>query len=330
MFSIAKLGKPINTTHKIFDCSIIISMIKKLKLTLVIVYAFSSLSVVFLLQSPSQVGAASCSTSGVVGTVNSSVSIPASGEYVLWVRMLNQSQAQNSLLIEVEGNTCFSVGSNSLPLNQWTWVNYQGSTTSNIMKYTFNSSGTKNIKFLFKNYTTQLDKMILLGSSEQCGTNGNKPSGDGGNCASAPVASPSNPSNPPATSVPISTVPENIPTEEIEKIEYFIDGQLVQETQGAEELDTTEIKDGNYELTTRVTKKDGSIEEIKQPVVIKDNQTLSQETITEASEGKLKLNPIAVIASLLIITLSAGTIFLYIRKYKYHKKLYKQHHGLIQ
>jgi hypothetical protein len=305
-------------------------MIKNLKLTLILVYVFSSLAVVFLLQNPSQASAASCSTSGVVGTVNSSVSIPASGEYVLWVRMLHQSQAQNTLLVEVEGNTCFSVGSTSLPLNQWTWVDYQSSTPSNVMKYTFNSSGTKNIKFMFKNYTTQLDKMILLGSSEQCNTNGNQPSGDGGNCDSAPATSPSNPSTIPTPNVPISTIPEGIPPEEIEKIEYFIDGQLVQQTQGAEELDASEIADGNYELTTRVTKKDGSIEETKQSVTIKDNQTLSPESVTETSVEKLKLNPIAVVVSLLVIILSTGTIFLYIRRYQYHTKLYKQHHGLIQ
>lgn len=303
---------------------------KKVKIPLIVVYVFSSIVLGTLIQNSAQVSAASCSTSGVVGTVNSSVSVPASGEYIIWVRMLHQSQAQSSMLVEVEGNTCFSVGSNNLPLNQWTWVNYQDSTTANTMKYTFSSSGSKNVKFLFKNYTIQLDKMIILGSSEQCNTNGIVPSGDGSNCAQAPaVASPSSPTNPSTPSVPISTIPGTIPPEEIEKVEYYINGELVQDSQGAAQLDASNIEDGNYELTTKIIKKDGTVEEIKQSIQVKDNQVLTPESLPELSESNTQLNPLATSVFIAVVLASGIASFIYIRKYRYHQKLFKLHHGLI-
>jgi hypothetical protein len=303
---------------------------KKVKISLLVIYIFSALVIILLPQNSTKVSAASCNTSGVVGTVNSSISVPASGEYILWVRMLHQSQAQGSMLVEVEGDTCFSVGSNNLPLNQWTWVNYQDSTTTNIMKYTFNSSGSKTVKFLFKNYTTQLDKMIILGSSEICSTNGSVPNGDGSNCALAPaVSSPSSPSNPSTPSVPISTIPESIPPEEIEKVEYYLNGELVQDSQGAAQLDVSNIEDGNYELTTKITKKDGTVEEIKQAIQVKDNQVLSPESSTAPSDNNKKFDPLALSLFVFVVLGSGIAAFIYIRKYRYHQKLYKQHHGLI-
>ncbi len=79
------------------------------------------------------VSAAACNDTGAYGSVTMNVNIPVSGEYVVWARILMAAPSATALLLEVGGNTCYSVGNASLPANTWIWINYQGSTTSNTM-----------------------------------------------------------------------------------------------------------------------------------------------------------------------------------------------------
>lgn len=280
----------------------------------------------FILFMPKLIRAASCSTSEKTGTINTTVVIPASGEYILWARMQHQNQVQNSILVEVENDTCFSIGSISMPNNQWTWLNYQGSTTTNIIKYNFSTSGPKSVKFLFNDYTTKLDKMILLGVAEGCSSNGSKPLDNGSNCATAPSVSVNTTNTPTQYS---STIPSNIPPEEIQTIEFFLNGKLVQTSVGATQLDTTKIDDGNYELIAKVTKKDGTTEEVKQSIVIKDNQIAYQEPIPEMAVAPKRLNSLAVLATVFTLTILSAAAFILVKRYRFHKELYRLHHGLI-
>src|SRR5689334_10665818 len=65
------------------------------------------------------------------GTVTASVNIPASTTYYVWSRNRTATESRNSYILQIDGNCGVKVGGNTLPKNNWTWVNYQAGNSSN-------------------------------------------------------------------------------------------------------------------------------------------------------------------------------------------------------
>src|SRR4051812_8356070 len=74
--------------------------------------------------------AAGCSPSGTLGQLSTTVSIPTTGEYVVWSRIKVPSANNSSYLLGIDGTTCYTVSGASVPANSWAWVNYHDNATT--------------------------------------------------------------------------------------------------------------------------------------------------------------------------------------------------------
>lgn len=123
------------------------------------------------------VAAACAAQSTARGAATSSFSIPTSGTYRIWSRMLNPSTANNSYILEIDDTTCgVIVGDNSaVQANVWTWVDYQSGTTTNKINVTL-AAGTHTIKLIGREDNVEIDKIIMT-TDTSC-----VPTGTGDNC----------------------------------------------------------------------------------------------------------------------------------------------------
>lgn len=264
-----------------------------------------------------KVEAAACTNNAQYGQVTLSADIPTAGEYVVWVRLQPATVSSNLLKLEINGNTCYSLGSTTIPAASWTWVNFHGNQQTNIMKYNFTTTGSKAIKLFGLSPNMKIDKIILLGSGEQCASNGVVPIADGGNCASGVMAAPNEPDE--VLPVIVSNNADNVA-----RVEYLINGQTRQTVTGAQPLDIGSIPSGTYELTTKVTLMDGT--------VIESKESLSLDNPSDMFAGiKMWVEDYRtwVIAALIIVGASAvGAFVFYGMRVLHHRKMYLKHHGL--
>jgi hypothetical protein len=82
----------------------------------------------------------------------------------------------NSYLLEIDGNTCFTVGDSAIAANSWTWVDYQNGSTTNKINATL-TAGTHSVKLIGREAGVKVDRVLFL-SDTTC-----VPTGTGGNCA---------------------------------------------------------------------------------------------------------------------------------------------------
>jgi hypothetical protein len=134
---------------------------------------------------PAKVSAAACTAPTTdFGSVTSTVSIPATGSYRVWSRIQIPSTANNSFLLEIDGNTCYTVGKNaSVPINTWTWVDYQNGTTTSKIDHTFTTTGNHTVKMIGTSDGVLLDRVIF--TQDKTSANCNPPIGTGDDCANA-------------------------------------------------------------------------------------------------------------------------------------------------
>ena len=124
------------------------------KLLFVLVFLISSLLALDIVQPNKMAFAAtdSCTPPATTyGTDTMTVSVPASGTYTIWTRMLAPSASANSILLNIDNTSCYNVGGgSSIPANTWTWVNYNDGSAANVVKlslsqgsHTFTLTGTQ-------------------------------------------------------------------------------------------------------------------------------------------------------------------------------------------
>lgn len=129
--------------------------------------------------------AASCAAiPSSLGTVTLNVNAPASGTYRVWVRMLAPSQSANTFYVQIQdaGVCGLTMGGASITPNQWTWIDYDNGSTNNTLTVNL-TSGSHEIQLAGKSAGVEVDTLLLL-SDATC-----VPTGTGGNCTAAAVAS---------------------------------------------------------------------------------------------------------------------------------------------
>lgn len=196
------------------------------------------------------------------GTATISVDIPATGSYRIWSRVKADSaaSANNSYLLEIDGNTCLVIGDNTaISQSSWTWVDYVGGTTTSKADHNFSTTGTHTIKMIGREANVSLDRVIFT-QDTSC-----VPTDTGDNCADPPDTTPPtvNVSSPSEGStvngqVSISATASDADSG-IQKVEFLVDGAVVgQDTTSpyTYSWDTTAVADGSHVITARAT--DGS------------------------------------------------------------------------
>ncbi len=222
--------------------------------------------------------AAACTNTSNYGVATMTVAVPAAGEYRVWSRMKVPSSSASSYQLEADGNTCWQVGGSNVPTNTWTWVDWYGGSSTQKINYTF-SAGNHTLKLIGSSTNVQVDKVILLGTGEQCSDSTTTPSGDGSNCANGPTATTTpggTTTQPPVTSG--TTTPSIVEENKANAVQtsYIIDGKVVQTSPGAAPLDTSKLADGTYSVETVVNLKDGTEVKATEVIAVKNKKSFIQ------------------------------------------------------
>lgn len=247
---------------------------------------------------PQKVLATACANPSNYGSASWTTTIPATGTYTVWSRVLVPDSTNDSFQLEIDGANCWLVGGTNIPSNTWTWVNWYGGNTSQKVTHNFTTTGSHTVKIIGSAANVQVDKVVLLGSGEQCADGSTTPTGTGDNCSSGPTVQSGSTGGGSATD-PInsgSTTPSIVTENQYNAAEtqYKINGQVVQSSRGAAPLDTTKLADGTYEVETMVTLKDGSVLSEIRTITVDNSKTFIE-----------KFGRLFVITGILIVIIGA-------------------------
>jgi hypothetical protein len=169
-----------------------IHIIRKSQITKIslLVLTLTALATIFF---DNSAHAACTSLPATYGSATQTVSVPSDGTYRVWSRIMAPNTTNNSYYLEADGTTCgVVVGDSAITANTWTWVDYQGGTSTNKINLTL-TAGTHSIRMLGKEQDVELDRVILT-TDTTC-----VPTGTGDNCGgivdtTAPTVSVTSPS----------------------------------------------------------------------------------------------------------------------------------------
>lgn len=160
---------------------------------------------------------------GIIGSVSYTVSIPQ-GTYKTWVRIKAPNSTNNSLYVTTNG-TCNAVlgDSTSIPIDQWTWINTDATSTPVSASVTGSSS---TVTIMGREAGVKLDRALFL--ADTC-----VPTGVGDNCTTVPDTTPPSVTiTTPVEGSALSAVNDFTATatdgeSAIAKLELYIDGTLI-------------------------------------------------------------------------------------------------------
>lgn len=202
---------------------------------------------------PASVSAAACATpTKSYGSATLQLSVPTAGTYKLWTRMNVPDATNNSYLLEVDGNTCFTVGDGSVPAKTWSWVNHQNGATNIPISMTL-SAGTHTLKAVGREPSVKFDRILAV-SDQNC-----LPTVLGDNCmATADTLKPTVALTQPDALATLTgsttikaTASDNVG---VSKVEFYIQDALkATSTVAPYEYvwDTKSVADGTYALTSK-------------------------------------------------------------------------------
>lgn len=108
-----------------------------------------------------KVDAAACQApSKDYGSVSMNVTIPEAATYRIWTRMNTNNTANNSYLLEVDGNNCFNVGGSGLQANTWTWISHRDGNTASRVDLQL-AKGSHSLKLIGNKPGVKIDRLIF-------------------------------------------------------------------------------------------------------------------------------------------------------------------------
>jgi subtilase family serine protease len=206
-----------------------------------------------------KVSAAACVAPATdYGTVTQTVTIDSAGTYRLWSRMKAASTDANanSYLLEIDGNTCFTVGDdNSITASAWKWVDYQNGNTTSKIDHTF-TAGTHTIKMIGREAGVQLDRLLFLSTTDDCITNSSTDNGDACTVGSnaPPTVSVTAPANNASYTAPASiTINASASDSDgIQKVEFYQGStKLGEDLASPYSYNWTGVAAGTYSITAK-------------------------------------------------------------------------------
>jgi len=127
----------------------------------------------FLLFSKATPALAACAPTTSFGTDTITMSVPATGTYTAWIRLLSPDGTNNQAMMAVDGGTCTTFGK-AMAANTWTWVDTpSGSTTPVTMPLT---AGSHTVVLTGNQAGVGVDRIIFT-QDTTC-----TPTGTGDNC----------------------------------------------------------------------------------------------------------------------------------------------------
>jgi len=200
------------------------------------------------------------------GSVTSQISVPSTGNYRVWSRIMTGVAAtDNTYSLDVDGTSCYVVGnSSSIPANTWTWVNYQNGDTANLITLNGLTAGTHTLKMVGTADGVKLDRILVIGDLSCV------PTGTGDNCASGTdttnpvvhISAPTGGATVNGTGVPISaTATDDSGT--VTKTELWIDGTQIGNPDTVAPYhfswNSTTVNNGSHNITVKAYDPSGNI-----------------------------------------------------------------------
>lgn len=129
---------------------------------------------------PAAAFAADCSNVGTpTGTATASVSVPTSGTYRIWNKLMAPDAASNSLLATFDDQQCIKMGDTTIPAGAWTWVGHQNGDTTAKATITL-TAGQHALKLTGIEAGVKVNQVLLLADTNCV------PTGNGDNCTTLP------------------------------------------------------------------------------------------------------------------------------------------------
>jgi chitodextrinase len=176
---------------------------------------------------PTRVSAAACAAPTTdYGSATATIKVDTTATYRIWSRIMAADTTNNSYLLEIDGNTCYTVGdSTNLQAGVWSWVDYQnGSGTSSKIQQSL-TAGDHTVKMIGREAGVKLGRVLLV-SDLNC-----VPTGTGDNCATAgDTEAPAIDLTAPAAGATVSNT-VNIAANAtdnvgVSKVEFYVNGAL--------------------------------------------------------------------------------------------------------
>lgn len=217
-----------------------------------VLLSFIVLSFAVVSLSTSHASAACAAQDTSRGTVTSTFTVPTTGSYRVWSRILAPNTTNNSYILEIDGSTCgVIVGDSAITANTWTWVDYQSGTSTNKINVSL-TAGTHTMTLIGREDNVEVDRVILTADTTCV------PTGTGDNCASPPdttvpttsITAPTNGAIVTGTVAVNATATDDVA---ISKVEFYVDGVLKSTdttTAYSYSLDSTTLTNGNHTLYT--------------------------------------------------------------------------------
>lgn len=219
------------------------------------------------------------------GTATLTVNVPAKGKYRVWTHIYAPSGSDNGAYLRIDNTYCqITVGdNNSMPANQFAWVDYQDGNTNSKINADL-TAGNHTLVFAGLDSGVGIDK-VLLTADGTC-----VPTGDGSNCTNGGTDT--------GNSTPGGATTSGSNSSNT-KATYLLDGKPVD---GAK-LDTSKLQNGTYTLEIRETDAQGNTTVRTERVVVNNDQTPAQH-----AAGLIRRPIILIPAGALLLLASLGTV----------------------
>lgn len=161
------------------------------------------------------------------GTVTATVNVQTAGTYRVWSRIKAPDTTNNSYLMQIDDTTCNVVvgDSASIPANTWTWVDYQGGTSTSKTNVVL-TAGNHVFTLAGREDNVQLDRVILT-QDTAC-----VPTGNGDNCSdpadlTGPVTNVTAPTSGATITGTYNMTANATDASGIKNVQFYIDNNLV-------------------------------------------------------------------------------------------------------
>lgn len=245
-----------------------------------------------------RVSAAACQMPAVdYGSATAALSVPSSGTYRLWTRIMVPDGVSNTYLLEIDGATCYNVGGGNISPNTWVWVDYRdGIATSKAQQAL--SAGSHTVKFIGNQPNVKIDRLIAV-TDLTC-----VPLGVGDNCNApdppADVTPPSVTLTAPSAGATLSgnvsitaTAADNT---SVAKVEFYTDTTLVGSDTTAPysvTVASTDLSNGSHLITARAYDAAGNVATDSRSITISNGDTAAPTTPTNLKASAMAYNKIS-------------------------------------
>lgn len=186
--------------------------------------------------------------------------VPSAATYRVWTRLMVPDSTNNTYLLEIDGNKCYTVGGGNIPANTWVWVAHQNGNTNTKIDVAL-AQGTRPLKLIGNKPNVKIDRLIFT-SDLSCTPTGN---GDNCNTPSDPTAPSTRITAPLANASVSGTITVSATATDsngIAKVEMYVNSSLLSADTTSPysfQWDTTKVPNGSQLLTAKAYDAGGNV-----------------------------------------------------------------------